>query len=450
MITAPTIDRLLRFFERGYLNPSGVTQRIKDAMDPLFAALSSLAPLQKNDEAKALWLQFPRGEISDYDSFEDLKEWDVVETEEEYKAKWLEDYPNEICWYELDLAEGFNRDGSLRYRGVSLGNRMIISALMEDTAEYDYSEDATVELCSVIMAAVEHAMDKLRKGVYNDEVEASLPYWFRTGVLKRSVFWKAEPETRVRAQEGVASETLTAFRSLISGGRNDEHRIGRLPNMTANDFFRACAIGYAACGYETDGSSPSELYLRYADGRDEGLTGAGFGLNEGPGIDFNDPAQWEDWYFHRKSHGGHPWEVIRGGNSTHVDLFVMHDKDSLDFLFRTGKMSEEEYKTAKEKEGYYYLVSGKHRACEAINIYVALTADGLPVLLNDGNEILARIDGTDYIGIIPRAMTPKYCENLFPDRYGPVIDFMHVYEEEMAEFGAEIEWLPEEPARLKL
>lgn len=128
MITAPTIDRLLRFFERGYLNPSGVTQRIKDAMEPLFAALSSLAPLQKNDEAKALWLQFPRGEISDYDSFEDLKEWDVVETEEEYKAKWLEDYPNDICWYELDLAEGFNRDGSLRYRGVSLGNRMIISA----------------------------------------------------------------------------------------------------------------------------------------------------------------------------------------------------------------------------------------------------------------------------------------------------------------------------------
>ena len=54
MITAPTIDRLLRFFERGYMNPSGVTQRIKDAMEPLFAALSSLAPLQKNDEVKAL------------------------------------------------------------------------------------------------------------------------------------------------------------------------------------------------------------------------------------------------------------------------------------------------------------------------------------------------------------------------------------------------------------
>ena len=70
--------------------------------------------------------------------------------------------------------------------------------------------------------------------------------------------------------------------------------------------------------------------------------------------------------------------------------------------------------------------------------------------MGDGSEILARFDGTDYIGIVPRAMTPKYCENLFPDRYGPVIDFMHVYEEEMAEFGTEIEWLPEEPARLKL
>ncbi len=450
MITATTIDRLLRSFDREYLNPSGVTQRIKDAMEPLFAALSSLAPLQKNDEAKAIWLQFPRGDISDYDFFEDLKEWGVVETEEEYKAKWLEDYPNETCWYQLVLAEAFNKDGSLRYRGVSLGNSMIISALMDEAEECSYTEDAAVELCSYITSAAEHAMDMIRQGTYNDEVDASLPYWFRTGVLKRTVFWKAEPEMKTRTLEGFTAEMLTAFRDLMSCGKNDECEIGRLSSMTANDFFRACAIGYTACGYETNGISPSELYLRYADGRDEGLTGTGIGLNEGPGISFDDPIQWEDWYFHRYNHGGHPWEIIRGGNSTHVDLFVMHDRNALDFSFRTGQITEEAYKAAKEKEGYYFLVSGKHRASEAINIYVALTAAGLPVLLNDGNEILARIDGTDYIGIVPRATTPKYCESLFPDHYGPVIDFMHVYEEDMAAFGSEIEWLSEEPARLKL
>ena len=118
MITAPKVDRLLRFFERGYMNPSGDTHRVKSAMEPLFAALSDLAPLRKNDEAKAIWLQIPRGEISEYDAFEDLEAYGEVETYEEYEARWHEDYPDEICWYELVLAEGFNADGTLGFRGV--------------------------------------------------------------------------------------------------------------------------------------------------------------------------------------------------------------------------------------------------------------------------------------------------------------------------------------------
>ena len=61
--------------------------------------------------------------------------------------------------------------------------------------------------------------------------------------------------------------------------------------------------------------------MHYADGRDEGLTGQGHGLNAGPGIDFDSPAAWNDWYFGTRG-GGHPWEVVPGGNSTHVELYV--------------------------------------------------------------------------------------------------------------------------------
>ena len=38
---------------------------------------------------------------------------------------------------------------------------------------------------------------------------------------------------------------------------------------------------------------------------------------------------------------------------------------------------------------------------------------------------------------------------MFPEKYGRVIDFMHVYDEDLAEYGDAIEWLPMEEAELK-
>ena len=99
--------------------------------------------------------------------------------------------------------------------------------------------------------------------------------------------------------------------------------------------------------------------------------------------------------------------------------------------------------------GYYFLVAGKHRAKEAVAFYTALNEAGLPVILRDAEEILARFEGTDYVGIVPHSVIPKYCESMFPPAYGPVIDFMHVYEEEIELFGDQIEWLPQEEAMLQ-
>ena len=83
--------------------------------------------------------------------------------------------------------------------------------------------------------------------------------------------------------------SVRAFRELVESGVNSADKIGRIRDFTANDFFRACKLGYESIGKVCEGMAPSELYRRYADGRDEGLTGRGYGLNAGPGIDFDDP-----------------------------------------------------------------------------------------------------------------------------------------------------------------
>ena len=111
-ITAPIIDNLLRYFDRGHMNPSVPTRRIATAMEPWFSVLSELAPLKNNNEAKAVWIEISRGTIEDYESFENMLEWGEVESYAEYEERWHEDYPDETCWYRLVTVESFNRDGA--------------------------------------------------------------------------------------------------------------------------------------------------------------------------------------------------------------------------------------------------------------------------------------------------------------------------------------------------
>ena len=93
-LVAPDIDSLLNCFERGSLNPSAPSEALCKAMDPLFEMLREMAPLRKNDEAKAIWVTIPRGAIEDFGSYEDMLEWGDVKNREEYEQYWLEEYPD--------------------------------------------------------------------------------------------------------------------------------------------------------------------------------------------------------------------------------------------------------------------------------------------------------------------------------------------------------------------
>ena len=450
-LVAPDVNRLLMFFDQGHLNPFSSTPALLAAAEKLFGILDSLAPLKTNNEAKAIWLRIPRGTIENYDSFEDMKVWEEVETIEEYNARWLEDYPEEYCWYRLVTVQSFERDGTLRFYGVSLGNKTVISATTEEGSFYDRiypdAEKAAVELCSLITPAVQESMALLKSGQYNALVSSSLPYQFRTGVIRRSDVWEAEPESKKFDYDGLSENSVTVFKKLIRSGINDESRIGRIIDFTANDFFRACKIGYESIGRDCDGYSLSELYMRYSDGRDEGLTGKGHGLNAGPGIDFDSPSAWDEWYFDQNRNGGHPWEVVPGGNSTHVNLYVKNDRQPLEWDLRFGKITEEAFNKRIKQAGYYFAIAGIQRQYEAVSFYISLSAAGLPVIIHDAEALLARFEATDYIGIVPHHRSTSYCHELFPANYGRIIDFRHVYKEDDAWFY-KIEWLPEEEAEL--
>ena len=455
-ITAQMFHRLLGNFRDDYRNQEEISKPIMEAMDPLFREVSDLKPSEKNDEYKSIWIMLPRGDISEFGSFEDFKEDGEVDTYEEFEELWKSYYPDDPMWYEVKLIENSPKSNS-KFRFLIVDKYYVIAADLNRPFREEawFRDEPTIELCKLLLEPVKKSMEMVRNGTYNDCVEENLPFQHRTGVIRRKDLWIVCPENKESIFEGLDEDTYKEFQEFLS--TNSEDDISRIQNFTANDFFEACAAGYRACGYDMIDAktgkemSPVDLYLRYADGRDEGLTGQGDGLHSDTGgIDFSDPDAWDQWFFDRERHGGHPWEVCRGGNSTHVDLFVRNDKNHLYYLFRLGEIDEEEYHNRLEAAGYYFEVAGNAwtRSVEAIHFFVAIRKLGCPVILHGAAAINARFHGEDFIGIVPASVTPRYCESMFPESYGTILDFMHVYEDEIEKLKDYIEWLPEPPASL--
>ena len=120
-------------------------------------------------------------------------------------------------------------------------------------------------------------------------------------------------------------------------------------------------------------------------------------------IDGEDPDAFREWLDNPHRGGGHPWEVCRGGNSTHVSLNVQHDD-----------------------KGYYLWLSGSSwgRTVETIKFYIALTKAGLPVYLSDAEMLVDRLRETEKIGIVPKGVFPRYCSSYFPDE--DIIDYINL------------------------
>jgi len=105
---------------------------------------------------------------------------------------------------------------------------------------------------------------------------------------------------------------------------------GLIPEITAGEYFRYCEICYDANDYfrdAGDGLSPEDKYQRMADGRDGGLRK----------IDSSSKAAFHAWYHGGESQGAHPWEICRGGNSTHISLMVSGKGD--DWILRLAGSS---------------------------------------------------------------------------------------------------------------
>lgn len=377
-------------------------------LDELFALVRTLAPFHKNG-ARDLWFRAERGTPEDYGDVNEAIEYGDFKTAEEFYDDWKWRFPNEIEWYNFGAYE----DEKSEYRAVFLGHRVVISQCnSRDSSPMRY--DIT-EFIQWLIDSVKECIAMLKAGIYNDFVRENLPPKHRTGTILRKHFWDVWPENREEFFKDTAQEEVDEF-CRLAYAQGDKNEFAYLKEVTANDFYSFCAIGYAENKYDGCYKTPKEQYYLHADGRDEGLAD----------IDPDSPEAFREWYLDKNRGGGHPWEVCRGGNSTHVSLYVHHE----------------------EGKGWYLTLAGSawNRTIETVKFYLALRRAGLPVYLHDAKQLADRLLEKEKIGIVPDGVFPAYCESWFPGE--DVIEFINLPYEDTEKFLPFCMWQDIKPVTL--
>lgn len=395
-LSAPTINTYIHALDRNALTAD---TEARNLIGQLFHVLDSVKACG-DDNRKELWISTARGPIEDYGDFEEMKADGDVEDYEEFQRYWLEEYPEDIYWYHLVTVE---HDG---YSAVILRNRLVLE--VHPQMEGDNALGAYLyPFLHWLIAACTQCVQALQEGTYNANVQKHLPWKHRTGTILRNDYWAEYPEEKAAYLKDFPKDDMAEFISLMDGFENEPPVMGKMHRMTSGLFFQCCALGYAANHYDGSQLKPKDQYIRHADGRDDGL----LALTE------DDAEAFDQWYNDRNRFGGHPWEVCRGGNSTHVDLYVVKDED-----------------------GYYFLVGGKawNRSVEAANFFLALHRAGLPVTIREGRAMADRFLGIDKIGIVPEGVMPAYCESYFPQEH--ILDFMNLHADDEEKLIGHITW----------
>ncbi len=223
------------------------------------------------------------------------------------------------------------------------------------------------------------------KNVKKDWIKANKQIWLsyplnrRYGIVCNSLVRKSLTDMYRIDQELGKAKTKKMIK-LVEQGNVSAYHNPILPSMTAKDYFEYCKIAYISGQRKDDhvdeNLSGRQMYERYADGRDEGL----LEIAENSTEEF---ADWIDGKHPKRTRGGHPWEIKRGGNTTHIDLSVSRS--------RYGE------------EGFIVQLCGRSisRLKETICMFLGIHEAGLPITIENPEGIRKRLLGQDNIGIVP-------------------------------------------------
>lgn len=353
----------------------------------------------EDDEYRHTWIEVKRGTISAFGDYEEFKDSGEVESRKEFEQLWKEYYPKKTKWYKFETAKYENEL-------FFYFNSKLISSIKEDNIpekSTDTGHGYFDRFFDWLLKRIISETNKLKQDAeaYNNNIQQNLSYTKRIGKIRRGNFWDILGKEAYRLSVILGKDNIEKIGAIVGEIKNEPNPV--LNRMTANEFFRICEICYDANNYfgkQDKEFTPKEKYLKMADGRDAGLQN----------IDGGSPEAFYKWFHSGGTLGAHPWEICRGGNSTHISLFV------------------------SEKNGNWFVrLAGSSiaRVEETVRMAIALTENKISFELTDAEEIYRMVTGNDYIGIVPDTVSPRYCHGLFP-KEDRIIDFMNLnFDEEI-------------------
>ncbi len=237
----------------------------------------------------------------------------------------------------------------------------------------------------------------------NKRVQVEYPLRYRYGIAPNALI-RASLHDVYHLDKELGKVRTSKLVRVIEKGFFYKAENTEVSSMTADDYFRYCRIAYMAGKRKKekvdDSLSGREMYGRYADGRHEGL------LDIDPASE-QEFADWIDGNHPKRARGGHPWEIKRGGNTTHINLAVSRPS-----LYR--------------KEGFKVELRGESigRMVETMRMFLAIHEAGLPISIANPESVRKRLLAQDNIGIIP-SYSMLHRANQHFNQDDDVFDVMH-------------------------
>jgi hypothetical protein len=397
---APQVDHLIQIAQPQHQRDN---QPLTKSVEHLVGEIKKLK-VQGDDDFRSLFIEADRGVIEDYGDFDEFREEGAVDSYEDFVELWKCDYPVEKKWYKLTFSE------YQKVYYIAIDGKIIIQADAAILQENHHND----KLCDWLFGKVYDTVVRLSTDAdaYHTYVEKNMSFPKRYGKILRSDYWTINVNQKNYFQADFSDDDIKRFKLIVEtcDAKTAKNRMSRI---NAGDFFNYCRIGYEANGYFANSKKQldaREMYLAMADGRDCGLRD----------ISLDSDEEFMRWY-HNESHcGGHPWEICRGGNSTHISLYVHRDENRWMLILAGSSCS---------------------RAVEIIKMALALHQNNIPFNLRDAEALYKMVTGADYIGIVPEHIIPRYCHALFPEK-DRIIDFMNLDNETEADVIKKAVWYP--------
>lgn len=399
-------------------NHGGRTYKLPEdnipALKSLIGITDHFSPVDKEGKRRHFYVSLPTPSLEEYMKSErqgidpeDYKYYEV--TDKDLKSRYKYDVPEsggKQKWYEIYVYHAPAEMDWPEYVAIWINNNMLIT--MNDVNSVD-ERDAS-DLLYFLYHSAMNVSDSIKAGTYNNLVAEELPYEMRYGTISRKAFWDLVPSYRESFHADLTQKEIDAF---VAGAKEDhgkEYPDNCITDMTARKYFEAVGTAMKSVAYkdrkswrfhetqeeydhykgtEFDGTTPREIYSKYADGRDDGLTN----------VPLDDPDAFLEWereegpYYQFNGH--HPWEVRTSGSiSLSIHIFPTRVYEGRDI---------KNLKRGTETNKWYFTLSGSaySSSYEILKYYLALKKHNIPVMVSYMDEISARFAETDNIGFIP-------------------------------------------------